>query len=311
MSHPILGSSCRRSPLLLLLPVVGLLGLTACGSGTPASSAASNASTPASNAAPLFKTLPDNIQKAGTIQIGASVDYPPFEYYAADGKTLQGFETELATLVEKQLGVTFTWHSVSFDTLFTALKSGRYDMVYGAVNDTAEREQTFDFVDYLQSAQGFDVAKGNPQGIKTLDDLCGKSIAAVRGGVQAKFLDTQSGVCTSAGKKAINVLTFLGNAQEQLAVKQGQAAALLEGYPTAVTFAKESGGGLELVPGLQVAKAFYGMVLPKSSTQLAGSLTKAWQAIIDDGSYGKVLDKWNLSDIAVKTASVNAVKAGG
>jgi polar amino acid transport system substrate-binding protein len=281
----------------------GALSLAACGSDSKDATASENAA--GSNSAPLFGELPTDIQQSGKIVVGSSIDYPPFEYYAADGKTLQGFETELAAELEKQLGVRFDWQNASFDTLFTALRAGRYDIVYGATNDTKEREQLFDFVDYLKSSQGFVVQAGNPEGIRTVDDLCGKAVAVVRGGVQQQFLEDQSATCTAAGKGAINVLAFDGNSGEQLAVKQGQAAAMLENYPTAVTFAKESDGSLELVPDLQVSERFYGMVVPKDQTELKTALTHAWQAIIDDGSYQRVLDTWGLSDIAVEKVQVN------
>jgi polar amino acid transport system substrate-binding protein len=284
----------------MALPLVGALALSGCGGE-------GQAADEASNNAPLFAQLPKQIQDAGTIQVGSSVDYPPFEFYKEDGTTLDGFEPELAKLLEKQLGVTFTWNNASFDTLFSALKAKRYDVVYGATNDTEEREQTFDFVYYLQSSQGFVVAKGNPAGIKTVEDLCGKNIAAVRGGIQAQYLEKKAEECASTGKGKLNVLTFAGNAEEQLAVKQGKADAMLENYPTAAAFAKGSNGELELVPGLQVEKRFFGMVLEKDNTQLRDTLVKAWQAIIDDGSYQKALENWDLGEIGIKKAGVNAV----
>ena len=291
--------------IVAALACTGALLVAGCGSD--AGSSSDDATEKSS--APLFSALPDDIQQAGKIVIGSSIDYPPFEYYAEDGKTLQGFETELATELEKQLGVTFEWQNASFDTLFTALRSGRYDIVYGATNDTLEREQLFDFVDYLQSSQGFVSKAGNPEGIKTIEDICGKNIAVVRGGIQGQFLEAQSGECTKAGKPAINVLAFDGNSGEQLAVKQGQAAAMLENYPTAVTFAKESKGELEVVPNLQVSKRYFGMVVPKDDTELRDALQKAWQAIMDDGSYDKVLEKWGLGEIGIDKAQINAVKS--
>ncbi|HEX5511778.1 MAG TPA: ABC transporter substrate-binding protein [Actinomycetales bacterium] len=289
--------------VLLALACSGALVVAGCG----ADDGDSSSKTSQENKAPLFNELPKDIQDAGKIVIGSSIDYPPFEYYAEDGKTLQGFEPELAAELEKKLGVKFEWNNASFDTLFTALRSGRYDIVYGATNDTLEREQTFDFVDYLQSSQGFVVAKGNPHNIQVLDDICGKPIAVVRGGVQAQFLDEQTKKCTESGKPAIKILPFDGNSGEQLAVKQDQAAAMLENYPTAVTFAKESNGALEVVPDLQVSKRYFGMVLDKKDTELRDALQKAWQAIIDDGSYDKVLSDWDLSEIGIDEAKINAV----
>ena len=49
------------------------------------------------------------------------------------------------------------------------------------------------------------------------------------------------------------------------------------------------------------------MVLTKENTELRDALVKAWQAIIDDGSYAEVLAKWNLEDIAISKAGINAV----
>ena len=278
------------------------LTLTGCSSN--------DATTAGTTTAPLYDQLPSSVQEAGTINVGSSIDYPPFEYYAADGKTLQGFEPELAGLLEKKLGVTFTWNNAPFDALFSALRGGRYDIVYGAVNDTAEREETFDFVNYLRSSQAFVVAKGNPQNIRVLDDICGKAVAAVRGGIQPQFLEAQSAKCEQSGKGKIDVLTTDGNSGEQLAVKQGRAAAMLENFPTAATFAKESNGELELVPDLQVEKQFFGMVFDKGDTQLRDALQKAWQQIMDDGSYAEVLKKYELADIAIPKALVNAASSG-
>ncbi|RNI25475.1 ABC transporter substrate-binding protein [Flexivirga caeni] len=306
----------HRRAVVAALPVIAVAVVAGCGSssqssGRSAHSGAGGNGTQAIGAkAPLFAQLPPNIQKDKTIQLGSSVDYPPFEFYKADGKTLDGFEPALASLLEKQLGVTFTWNNASFDTLFSALKSGRYDIVYGATNDTKEREQSFNFVDYLRSSQGFDVLKGNPKKIKSVDDLCGKTIAAVRGGIQAQYLASKSKDCTAHGKAPLTPMVFTGNAEEQLAVREGKADALLENYPTAVYFAQKSNGILELVPGLQVEKQYFGMVVPKSSTKLRDALMKAWQAIISDGSYRKVLMEWGLADVGLDKPLINAVAAG-
>jgi polar amino acid transport system substrate-binding protein len=299
---------------LAALALAAVLVLSACGSsgsGNKSGSGDTNPTSPNSqsvggNSAPLFGSLPANIQKAGVIRIGSAINYPPFENYAPDGKTLVGFEVDLANALQKQLGVKFQWNNASFDSLFASLKSDRYDIVYGATNDTAEREQSFNFVDYLQASQGFVVLKGNPQHITTTIDLCGKSVAAVTGGVQPEWLrGAGTDACKKAGKAAINTLTFADASGEQLAVRGGKAAALLENYPTAVTFAQESNGVLELVPNVQVLKTYFGMVIPKNSSKLQGALQKGWQTIMDNGEYAKVLAKWNLSGVALKTAYIN------
>lgn len=295
----------RPFTALLGAPLAACLALTACSIDSGADPG--GGSSKADSKAPLYDELPQGIQDAGTIQIGSAIDYPPFEYYK-DNK-LVGFEVELAEQLEKKLGIEFTWNNASFDTLLPSLKSGRYDVVYGATNDTAGREKDYDFVYYLQSSQGFVTAKGKENAIQKVDDLCGMTLAAIRGGIQAQYLYDQSKQCKAKGMKPIKVLTFDGNSEEQVAVKQGRALAMLENYPTAAKFVEDSHGKLALSP-LQVEKRYFGMVLSKKDTKLRNALVKAWNAIIDDGSYGTVLNEWSLSDIAIKKAGVNAVASG-
>lgn len=293
----------RTLAVLAALPLIGTIALAGCGS----SSADSEKKTDTS--APLYDKLPAKIKDAGTIQLGSSVDYPPFEYYEEDGKTLAGFEVELSKLLEKQLGVNFKWNNASFDTLLPALGTGRYDVVYGTTNDTAEREKSYDMVFYAKSWQGFVSKAGNPANIKSVDDMCGTSIAAVRGGIQQHYMDDKAKECVKNGKKNIKVLALEGNAEEQLAVRQGKADALIENYPSARNFAEKSDGKLEVIEGMEAMPTFVAMVLPKSSKQLRDTLVEAWQAIIDDGSYKKILSKWKLGDLAIDKAGVNAIES--
>lgn len=296
-----------RKVALLALPLVAGLLLAGCSSSeAPKGDVQAEA---ANTSAPLFAKLPEAIQKSGTIQIGSAIDYPPFEYYEENGD-LAGFEYELSKELEKQLGVSFKWNNASFDTLLPALTTKRYDVIFGATNDTKEREESFDMISYLQSSQGLVAKAGTDTGISTEADLCGKAIAAVRGGIQPQYLEERSKVCVADGMKPIDVLTFDGNSQEQLAVKQGRAVAMLENYPTAAYFAKNSEGSMEIVPDFQVEKRFFSMVVSKEQTQLRDTLRQAWQAIIDDGSYDKILNEWDLGAIGIKTSVVNPVSEG-
>lgn len=268
--------------------------------GLSASALAQNSS------APLFHQLPAKIQKAGKIVIGSAINYPPFENYGPDGKTLVGFEVDLANALEPVLGVKFQWENAAFDTLFASMKAGRYDLVYGATNDTPEREKAFTMLDYEQASQGFVVTKGNPHNIKTAEDLCGKSVAAVTGGVQPQWLrSTGEAICKKAGKPAINVLTFTDAAGEQLALREGKAQALMENYPTAVVFAQDSKGALELVPNLQVLKTYFAMVIPQSDKELTHALQQAWDTIMKNGTYDKIMTKWGMSGIEIHEAYID------
>ena len=69
------------------------------------------------------------------------------------------------------------------------------------------RAEMADFVDYLSMWTGFLVATGNPKGIRTVDDLAGKSVAVEPGFNTEASLRAASDDLVAAGKPAIDIVT--------------------------------------------------------------------------------------------------------
>ena len=70
--------------------------------------------------------------------------------------------------------------------------------------------------------------------------------------------------------------------------------------------AKTSGGGKDFeVTGSQIEAGPYGIGISKQSTQLRDALQAAVNAIIKNGEYQKILQKWNVTDGAVTEAKIN------
>ena len=55
----------------------------------------------------------------------------------------------------------------------------------------------------------------------------------------------------------------------------------------------------------QLAPRETGVALPKEYSQLTEAFQAAFNAMIADGSYKKILDKWDLATMAVDKAEVN------
>lgn len=276
--------------------------LAACGSGGNGSGTGP-AAKPAGNQAPHFKDLPEKYQKAGRIQVGSDIAYAPMEYYGDDGTTVLGFDKELTDLLTKQLGVSFTWNNATFDGLITQLKSGKIDMAMSGMSDTKERQAEVDFVDYYLAGAMILVKKGNPQGITSLEGLCGKTIAVQRGTTQEGYAQDQSKKCSTP----IKILSFDRETEAMLQVKNGRAVADLQDYPVATYNARTSGGGNDFeVVGEQIQAGPLGMAVSKSDSGLRDALQKALQATIDDGSYTKLIAKYETPLGAVKSATTNA-----
>ena len=53
---------------------------------------------------------------------------------------------------------------------------------------------------------------------------------------------------------------------------------------------------------------YTGIGVLKANKELTAALQAAVQSLIDDGTYGKILAKWNLSSFGVPTATINGTK---
>lgn len=277
--------------------LLSALALTACGNDAPSEPVA------AGSAAPLFDQLPQAIQDAKVIKVGSDIAYAPMEYFDTDGTTVLGFDKELTDAMSEELGVTFEWNNATFDGLITQLKSDKIDVAISGMSDTKERQSEVDFVDYYQAGAMLLVAKGNPEGLTGLGDLCGQTIAVQRGTTQEGYAQEQSEQCS----EPIDILSFDRETEAMLQVKNGRAVAGLQDYPVATYNARTSGGGEDFeVVGDQIQAGPLGIAVNKSDTELRDALQKAVQAIIDDGTYADLIAKYETPLGAIDSATVNA-----
>ncbi|MBT2544030.1 ABC transporter substrate-binding protein [Streptomyces sp. ISL-44] len=297
------------------IAVAGALILTGCGDQTD--KASTTPSGQANNSsAPLFSKLPKKIQDAGVIKVGTDATYAPMEF--TEGGKIVGVDPDVAAAMAKQLGVQFKFESGTFDTLIGSMQTGRSDLVMSSLTDTKARQEGLDdkgaktgagvdFVDYFSASTGILVKKGNPEGIKTLDDLCGKKVAVQRGTTYEQSAKDQSEKCKTAGKGEIGIESFPTDAEAQTRVKAGGAVADLNDSPVAAYIAQTAGGGNDFEAIANPTDAgLFGIAVDKKNTELRDALKEALDAVIKDGTYKAALDKWNAGSGAVTEAKINA-----
>ncbi|WP_217561108.1 ABC transporter substrate-binding protein [Streptomyces sp. GbtcB6] len=295
------------------IAVAGTLILTGCGDQTDKGGDGGSSST---SSAPLASKLPADIRKAGVIKIGSDIAYPPVEYMQS-GKAV-GVDPDIADALGKQLGVRFDFQNGKFDQLIVGLQANRFNAIMSAMNDTKARQDGIDsdtgkkvgngvdFVDYFTAGTSILVQKGNPKGIKSLDDLCGQVVALQKGTTSEGIAKAQSTKCTKDGKKAITLQTFDTDPEALLRLKQGASVADLNDFPVAAYNAKTSGSGKDFeVVGDQIEAGPYGIAVSKENTQLRDAIQAAVAAIIKNGDYQKILEKWNVTQGAVTESKIN------
>ena len=122
------------------------LALTGCGSSNATSG--SDASSSSSDDAKVEKVDGSKeyaLVKDGTLTVGTSAEYAPFEYKDDNGD-YQGFDLELIKAIGDKLGLDVEYVNNDFDTLVPGVASGaKYDVSIAAITDTPEREKEVTF----------------------------------------------------------------------------------------------------------------------------------------------------------------------
>jgi polar amino acid transport system substrate-binding protein len=298
---------------LALLPAFALAGLTmACGAGGNGSGGTTSQPTggaPAAQEIPteakdarLAALVPPAISADGKIVVGQDQTYPPNEF-VDQGKAV-GFDVDLGNAIGQKLGLTVQYQNVAFSGILAGLASGQYELAMSSLTVNPERLQTVDMVSYYSAGSSLAVLKGNPDHI-TLDDLCGKNVAVQQGTVQVDDLTQRSQDCVSSGKPAINLQQFQAQTDVNLQVTTKRSQAMLADSPVVDYAVKQTDGAIEVV-GQPYDTAPYGIALKKDQGTYSQAIQGAVQALIDDGTYAKILAKWGLSTAgAITKAEVN------
>jgi polar amino acid transport system substrate-binding protein len=300
--------------MLVLFALAVALAVSACTSGSGAREEL-RARPVGGGLTPLGLQLPEAIRNDREIVIGADISYAPVEFYDAlapdvldrpSGEPdpgIQGIDPDLAAELGRKLGVRFTFVSVSFDSLLDSLQSGRIDAIMSGMNATPDRALRASFIEYFQAGTSILVAKGNPKGVRAIGDLCGKTVTVQSGTIQADLAKAQAMRCPPG--RPMQVRQFDSGSQALLEVKYRHADASLTDFPVAAYNAKVSSGGQDFqVVGGQIQPGPFGIGVRKADAPLREALRTALRQIIADGTYDRVLAKWNVSDGALKTAQV-------
>jgi polar amino acid transport system substrate-binding protein len=256
----------------------------------------------------LFATLPPEIQQAGVIRNGADFTYPPLEFVEADGKTFTGVDYDLAQAVGEKLGVRVEHANGAFGTLIPQLQSKRLDMVFSFATVTDERKQAVDFIEYSQSGTAMMVRKGNPEGIKTIADLCGKGVGLQSGAVQVPIAQKASDDCVAAGKPPIDIKQLGKDSEVQMLLRNGRIAVDLLDAPVAAYSAAQS-DEFEVVPNERYEVRNHGVMVLKGNDQLAEAIKTAIDELMADGTYTQILDKYQVPDLAIEQAQISRAQA--
>ncbi|MFG1879693.1 ABC transporter substrate-binding protein [Sphaerisporangium sp. NPDC049003] len=285
----------------LYVAIAATLALTAVagGCGRSSSGAETGKSTTAAQAKTAKDLVPEALRTSGELRVATSEGYPPMEMYKEGTQELTGVDPDLAAAVATKLGLKVKVTNAAFDGLIPGLQGKRWDLVMSSLSDTEQRRAAVNFVDYFNAGGAIMVKKGNPEGITTLDDLCGKTVVLAKGSSNLAIGQRQNDKCA----EKMRIMQSEDAPTGLLSIDSGRAVATIVDSPVAAMYAKET--GKYDVLSEQYDAGPWGIAIDKRDEGLRDAVAKAMEELLADGGYKAILDQYGVSANAVPQVLVN------
>jgi len=232
------------------------------------------------------------IQKAGVIRIGTEGTYAPFSYHEAAGNKLIGFDVDIGRAIAAKLGVKPEFVEGKWDGLIAGLNVNRYDVVINQVGISAEREAKYDFSKpYIASAAAL-IVREDEKNIHGFADLKGKHSAN----------SISSNFAKLAGRNGAQVVAVQGFNDAIALLLASRVDATVNDYLSYLDFKKQQPQSKVKVVAKDDSAEFgrSGVLMRKGQAPLKAAIDKAIDALIADGTYRQISERYFGEDLSAK-----------
>ncbi len=261
---------------LLLVLMLGVAVIAGCGGGDTTTTTAAVTTT----AAPADETT-TTVEAKGELTYAMSGLYKPFNF-TKDGE-LVGFDVEIGQALAEKMGMTANPVTNPWETIIEGLKSKKYDVIIGSMAITEKRLEQVNFTQpyYRSGAQIFVGAENST--IAGKEDLAGKKIGVVKAStfkdIAVTLTDEDKVVGYDSDVIALQDLTT------------GRIDAVITDAVVGFSAIMENGLKIKDV-GAPLYVDEMGITVRKEDTALLADLNAALDAIIADGTYDRISQKW-------------------
>ena len=251
----------KRKIISLCLVTVCVLSLAACGAKKEDSSSKGSGN-----------------KKEDTLVMATNAEFPPYEYY--EGKDIVGIDADIAAAVADEMGMKLKIEDMAFDSIITAVSSGKADIGAAGMTVTEDRVKNVDFTDTYAKATQVIIVKEDST-IAGPDDLKGKKIGVqlgTTGDIYADDIEDASVERYNKGFEAVQAL------------QQGKNdAVIIDGEP-AKKFVEET-DGLKVLDEAFTEEE-YAIAVKKGNDELKNKINEALASLKDSGKLDEIVAKY-------------------
>lgn len=201
-----------------------------------------------------------------------------------------GFEVDIVNAIAQILGVETQFVQNQWDGLIPGLYRGDYDIAINGLEITEDRKKEVNFTHpYYVTHEQLVVIKGVDY-INSLSDLVGRKVGALKNSLAERILRAKGG---------INVLTYEGEVNAFVDMKNGRIEAVLVDAPIAIYYTAVNPEFVMV--GQPIGEISYGIALRKEDTALLKKLNWALDKLQKSGKLREILEEWNLWNFMMET----------
>lgn len=216
--------------------------------------------------------------ESSVLKMVTEATFPPYEYY--EGNEIVGIDVEIAQAIADELGMTLEVEDMAFDSLITAVSSGKADFAAAGMTVTEDRLENVNFSESYATGIQVIIVKEDSD-IKSIDDLDGKTVAVQTGTTGEIFAEDIPDVEISSFTKATDAV---------LEVINGKADAMMIDNEPAKKYVAAN-EGLKILEE-EFAVEDYAIAIAKENTELLEKINTALSNLRSSGRLDEIISKY-------------------
>lgn len=281
----------KKNIVSLLLVSAMAASLTACGSKTEETPAATTAAAETEAAETSASESAESETAGGTFTVGFDQEFPPMGFVGDDGE-YTGFDLELAQEVAKRLELEYVPQPIAWDAKDMELESGTIDCVWNGFTMNG-REDSYTWTEaYMDNSQVFVVSAES--GISTLADLTGKIVEVqADSSAEAALKDNPDLAGTFAALQTTPDYNTAFMDLEMGAVDAIAMDVIVAGYQ----LEQREDGDTYVILEETLASEEYGVGFKKGNEEMRDKVQAALEEMAADGTMAEISNKWFGRDV--------------
>ena len=220
--------------------------------------------------------------KKDQLVMATNAEFPPYEYH--EGDDIVGIDAEIAQAIADKMGVELVIEDMAFDSIITAVQSGKADIGLAGMTVTEDRLESINFSDtYATGKQVIIVAEDSD--IASADDFEGKTI-----GVQGSTTGDLYVTWDYVDEGLAQIERYNKGMDAVMALLQGKVDAVVIDNEPAKVFVEQNEGLVILETEYVIED--YAAAISKDNDELLAQVNEALAELKESGELQAIVDKY-------------------